>query len=77
VVKTQEVEQDMKLGFVDLAKKVSLTWIAKAAKDESDNSEIEVESRINGLWTLGNLDRSLLVWTPPESTVESMDIPTY
>ena len=35
VVKTEEIEQDMKLGFVNLTKKVSLIWIAKAAKDES------------------------------------------
>ncbi len=36
VVKTEEIEQDMKLGFfVSLAKKASIIWIAKAAKDES------------------------------------------
>ena len=31
----EDIEQDMKLGFVNLAKIVLLTWIAKAVKDES------------------------------------------
>jgi hypothetical protein len=34
VVQSEEVEQVMNVGFLNLAKKVSLTWISKAAKDE-------------------------------------------
>ena len=56
MVETEDIEQDMKLGFVNLTKKVSLTWIAKAAKMSPTNSEIEVESRMIWLWTLGNLE---------------------
>jgi hypothetical protein len=35
VVETEEVAQVMKLGFVNLIKKVKLSWIPKAASDES------------------------------------------
>ena len=35
VVKTELVEQVMKLGFLNLAKKISLTSISKLTKDES------------------------------------------
>jgi hypothetical protein len=35
VVKTERVEQVMNVGFLNLAQKISLLWITKAAKDES------------------------------------------
>jgi hypothetical protein len=35
VVKTELLEQVMKLGFLNLAKKISLTSISKLTKDES------------------------------------------
>ena len=35
VVKTEKIEWVMQLGFVNLAKKVLLTWISKLTKDES------------------------------------------
>ena len=35
VANAQRVDQVMNVGFLNLAKKISLTWIAKAAKDES------------------------------------------
>jgi hypothetical protein len=35
VVQGVHLEQVMKLGYPNLAKKVSLTWISKLTKDES------------------------------------------
>jgi hypothetical protein len=35
MVKTEALKQVMKLGFVNLAKKVSLTWVSRLTKDES------------------------------------------
>ena len=35
VAKTQQVDQVMKLGFLNLAKKISLTWMSMSTKDES------------------------------------------
>jgi hypothetical protein len=47
----------MKLGFLNLAKKVKLGWIAQAASDH--------ELFGYGPWKLGNLDCSWFVWTRP------------
>ena len=64
VVLGVHLEQAMKLGYPNLAKKVSLTWISKLErKTIPTKPKIQVDSRTNRLCALGNLD-----WKKPELT---------
>ena len=68
VVKTEEIEHDLKLGFVNLAKTFRWLGLPRPRKTSpSTNSEIEVESRTNWLWTLGNVETWIEVCTYLES----------